>query len=147
MDKNSYLIQLSRSEDTDFGRVEFANQSEPQKVFSAIWALESEVNSGGFLHYFASWEFDTANFAPVALLAIGAESCANIVERALHSLTDSTLPNSHEACEQLVASLTDEDRKKFELLDSEFFNYPDNLTELLFEYVAAHPTTFGPVPR
>lgn len=147
MDKNAYLIQLSESEGTDFGRVKFVNQSEPQKVFSAIWALESEVNSGGFLHYFTSWEFDTANFALVALHTIGAQTCASIVERALQTLSDSPLPSSREDCEQLVASLSEEDKKKFETLDSEFFSYPDNLTELLFEYVASNPAAFGPTPK
>jgi len=54
MNKNSFLIQLSESPRTDFGRVAFAEQSEPQKVFSSIWALESQVNNGGFLQYFGS---------------------------------------------------------------------------------------------
>ena len=52
MDKNHYLIELSEGERTDFGRVDFEEQPEPQKVFSAIWELESEVNNGGFDQYF-----------------------------------------------------------------------------------------------
>jgi hypothetical protein len=48
MNKNSFLINLSESTRTDFGRADFANESPVQKVFSAVWALESEVNSGGF---------------------------------------------------------------------------------------------------
>lgn len=39
MDKNHFLINLSESKRTDFGRVDFAAQSEAQKVFSAIWSL------------------------------------------------------------------------------------------------------------
>jgi len=50
MDKNSCLIQLAESDRTDFGRVDFLLQPHDQRVFSAIWALESEVNSGGFSH-------------------------------------------------------------------------------------------------
>jgi hypothetical protein len=30
-------------------------------------------------------------------------------------------------------------------LDEEFIAYPDNLTDLLFEYVASHPDAFGDV--
>ncbi len=52
MDKNSYLIDLSESIRTDFGRVDFAAQSYEQRVFSAIWALESQVNNGGFVEFF-----------------------------------------------------------------------------------------------
>jgi Domain of unknown function (DUF4375) len=50
--KNHILINLSSSEKTSFGKEDFADQSLPQKVFSAIWAIESEVNNGGFSQYF-----------------------------------------------------------------------------------------------
>ena len=49
MNKNDILINLSESENTRFGNEDFALQTLPQKVFSAIWAVESEVNNGGFL--------------------------------------------------------------------------------------------------
>ena len=147
MNKNNYLIDLSESEHTDFGRIDFADQSEPQKVFSAIWALESQVNSGGFLDYFISSDFDTANFAPTALRSIGAQACARVVERALHALSALPLPDSQEACEELVSSLSDGAREQFETFDSDFMAYPDNLTELLFAYVASHPEAFGPIPK
>ena len=45
-DKNEALIRLSESAGADFGRVAFDAQSAPQKVFSAIWQLESLVNIG-----------------------------------------------------------------------------------------------------
>ena len=43
-EKNRLLIELSESVRTDFGKVDFRSQSFPQKIFSAIWDLESEVN-------------------------------------------------------------------------------------------------------
>jgi len=147
MDKNNYLIDLSESDHTDFGRVQFSDQSEPQKVFSAIWALEGQVNNGGFLQYFVSWDFDTAEFAPEALRRIGADSCSAIVSRALRALTPDALPTSREACESLVEALSDEASDQFDALDSEFFAYPDNLTELLYAFVAANPEAFGPTPQ
>jgi hypothetical protein len=39
LDKNAFLISLSESDRTDFGRVDFAIQSQRQKVFSAVWGL------------------------------------------------------------------------------------------------------------
>jgi hypothetical protein len=56
MNKNDILINLSESENTRFGKEDFALQSLPQKVFSAIWAVESEVNNGGFSQYFSGSE-------------------------------------------------------------------------------------------
>lgn len=147
MNKNAYLIELSESDQTDFGRVDFANQPEQQKVFSAVYDLESQVNNGGFLQYFGSSDDNAAEFAPKALRAIGANRCADIVDRALRTLSPSQLPSSSSTCAELVDALSDEDREPFDALDSEFYCYPDNLTDLLFAYVAAYPTVFGPTPH
>lgn len=144
MNKNKLLIQLSESKRTDFGRVAFSQQSFPQRVFSAIWALESEVNNDGFLSYFASWQFETANFAPAALHQIGAHACADLVEQALKTLSPNPLANSQTECERLVDSLDYQARARFEKPDEEFIAYPYKLTELLFAFVSDHPDVFGP---
>jgi hypothetical protein len=146
MDKNKILIDLSESTRTDFSRVEFSTQSEPQRVFSAIWALESQVNSGGFLHYFESLDGETAEYAPSALRAIGAQTCAEIVERALRTLSPSALPASQPDREKLIGMVSESARDQLADLDTQFLAYPDNLTDHLFTYVAAHPDSFGPVP-
>lgn len=147
MDKNGFLISLSESEQTDFGRVDFDEQSQPQKVFSAIWALESQVNNGGFAQYFESSDGETANFAPTALRAIEAHKCADIVQRALRAVSTDPLPASADDRERVLSGLPETAREQLEALDQEFFTYPDNLTELLFAYVAARPDTFGRIPE
>jgi hypothetical protein len=38
MDKNAFLIELSESDRTDFGRVNFSDQSEDQKVLTTAWS-------------------------------------------------------------------------------------------------------------
>ena len=73
MDKNPYLINLSESPKTDYGKRDFAEQRHEQKVFSAIWELESLVNNGGFKGYFGNGA-ETASFATTALLDVGAIS-------------------------------------------------------------------------
>jgi hypothetical protein len=104
------------------------------------------VNNGGFLQYFESWSGESANFAPPALRAIGAEVCANIVQRALAAVSPDPLPDDQDERARLLESVPDTTRSALEDLDSEFFSYPDDLTELLFTYVAAHPDAFGDVP-
>lgn len=144
MNKNSYLIALSESERSDFGRIDFLDQSPEQRVFSAVWALESEVNNGGFSQYFGSANGETANFAPAALKTIGADACAEIVSRAVRIVAPSgMLPFEQVMRAELVESLSDELASQLDLLDAEFYAYPDNLTELLYAYVSAHPATFG----
>lgn len=142
-DRNGFLISLSESIRTDFGRVEFSLQPEAQKVFSAIWALESEVNNGGFEQYFLN-AGDNAAYAPLALQRIGAHRCAAIVSRALAVLGPGPLPAGQAAREELILSMSDEALEELSTLDSKFFEYPDNLTELLFEFVRANPEAFGP---
>ena len=128
MDKNSYLIDLSESDRTDFGRVDFSAQGYEQRVFSAIWALESQVNNGGFIQFFDNEDPLVVSFAPDALRAIGADRCAEIVGRAV------ALAPSRESGQAA---------KQLDSLDSAFYEYPDNLTELLFGYVSANEEIFG----
>ena len=146
MDKNLFLIDLSESDRTDFGRVDFALQRPEQRVFSAIWALESQVNNGGFAQYFVSHDGDTASSAPDALRAIGADQCAAIVEKALKLATPGgVLPAAQTDREMLLDALPPDVVEQLETIDAEFFSYPDNLTELLFEYVSKRPFVFGRV--
>ena len=144
MDKNRYLIELSESPRTDFGKRDFAEQRHEQKVFSAIWELESLVNNGGFRGYFGN-NAETAGFAPTALLAVGARQCAAIVSEAL-ALVPKPLPTDHDACWKIMHSLPEPVAVQLASLDERFFAYPDDLTYLLFAFVAAHPDVFGPTP-
>lgn len=145
MDKNGFLVDLSESDRTDFGKVNFDSQPEEQKVFSAIWTLESEVNNGGFLQYFENDGGETVNFAPTALRRIGANTCADIVQRAIQTVSGTAIPSDTHAWETLLEEINDEASEKLDGLDSEFFKYPDDLTELLFEFVREHPDAFGSV--
>ncbi len=145
MDKNKFLIALSESDRTDLLRVEFSQQCEEQKVFSAIWELESEVNNGGFEQYFCNDSGETADFAPIALARIGAAKCAAIMARALRIVSAGPLPIDRAARCDLVSSPGETALEGLAALDSEFFEYPDDLTELLFEFVRTHPDKFGPV--
>ncbi|WP_296892026.1 DMP19 family protein [Thiobacillus sp.] len=145
MDKNAYLIELSEGGQTSFGRIDLREQSEEQQVFSAIWELESQVNNGGFAQYFSSADGHTAHFAVAALKRIGASRCADIVARALRTATSGALPDEQTTRVQIINDLNQQAQEVLESLDQEFFSYPDNLTELLFEFVRCKPQFFGAI--
>jgi len=145
--KNHILIGLSTSDKTQFGKQAFAQQSTPQKVFSAIWALESEVNNGGFSQYFLNDSCETASFVSEALETIGAPKTADICRRAIASAFPAGLPKNPEDISSAAADFSDEVMEALEPLDNEFFEYPHNLTNLLFAYVSKHPEEFGKLPR
>lgn len=147
MNKNNYLIELSESEYTDIGRVDFVDQPQPQKVFSAIWELESQINNGGFDQYFRYVEPASIAFATSALRAIGANACAAIVQRAQTHVFGSQLPLSQDDSNERLDALGDDAQAQLNEIDQAFFAYPNNLTELLFAYVASYPETFGPIPN
>jgi hypothetical protein len=41
VDKNAFLIELSESERSMFGKVDFGELPRPQQVFSAVYGLEA----------------------------------------------------------------------------------------------------------
>jgi len=146
MDKNGILINLSESEKTDFGKKAFALQSVPQKVFSAIWAVESEVNNGGFSQYFYNGSAESASFVVEALETIGAPKTADICKRAIAAAFPTGLPQDWKNIRPAAADFSDDVLEKLEPLDQEFFGYPHDLTGLLFAYVSGHQEEFGKLP-
>jgi len=124
MNKNRILIDLSESDKTKFGKLEFAEQSLPQRVFSAIWALESEVNNGGFPQYFLNSSAESASFVVQALETIGAPETASICKRAIATAFPSGLPTTVEAIRSVAAGFPDEILEMLEPLDQEIFCLP-----------------------
>lgn len=145
--KNHVLIGLSESERTKFGKEDFASQSVPQKVFSALWEVESEVNNGGFSQYFVNSSAESAHFLVDALRTIGAPKTADICQRAIAAAFPAGLPKSEEAIRSAAADFSDDMLEKLEPIDQEFFSYPHNLTDLLFAHVSRHPEEFGNLPN
>ena len=145
--KNNILISLSESDKTQVGKKDFATQSTPQRVFSSIWALESEVNNGGFSQYFLNDSSETAAFVAEALDTIGAPRTADVCRRAIATAFPAGLPPSAEAISTAAADFSDDVLEQLQPLDNEFFAYPHNLTDLLFAYVSKHPEEFGELPK
>ena len=143
MRKDVILIHLAESENTRFGKEDFALQSFPQKVFSAIWDIEAEVNNGGFSQYFGNNSAETSPFVIEALRTIGAPGTAAICERAIIAAFPSGLPVSVEAIHAAASDFSDEVLEQLDDLDQEFFSYPHDLTDLLFNYVSEHSEEFG----
>ena len=144
---NGILIALSESDRTKFGKDDFNAQSLPQKVFSAIWAVESEVNNGGFSQYFSNNSCETAGFVAEALETIGAPKTADICRRAIAAAFPTGLPPTPETISSAASDFSDEKEDKLNALDNEFFQYPHDLTQLLFAYVSKHPEEFGELPK
>ena len=129
-----------------FGKEDFESQSFPQKVFSAVWALESEVMNGGFLQYFQNASAESAPFVAEALDTIGAIETAAMCRRAMEAAFPKGLPASADAIRSDAEDFPEDVLKALDTLDGEFFKYPNDLTSLLLAFVSTHPEEFGPLP-
>ena len=105
--------------------------------------MESEVNNGGFSQYFFNSSNESAGFVAEALETVGAPNTADICRRAIEAGFPAGLPNSKQAIRSAAVDFSDEVLGKLEQLDQEFYSYPHNLTDLLFNYVSMHPEEFG----
>lgn len=79
--------------------------------------------------------------------AVGAPQTADICRRAIACAFPAGLPASPEAISEAAVHLSGETREELESLDSEFFGYPHDLTQLLFAYVSKNPDEFGALPQ
>jgi len=139
MNKNQIPSELWESQRTQWANEEFAIQSIPQKMFSAVWSIESEVNNGGFAQYFPNSSSETAAFVAEALDTIGAPKASNICRRAIAAAFPRGLPGDSETISTMATEFPEEVLETLESLDQGFFEYPHDLTELLFKYASQHP--------
>ena len=147
MTKGHILIRLSESDHVQFGKKKFELQSFPQKVFSAVWSVESEVNNGGFWQYFVNDSAETTSFVVEALRTVGAAQTADICQRALAAAFPEGVPGSTEEIRVGANSLSASALERLDELNQEFFSYPNNLNDLLFAYVLKYPEEFGKLPQ
>jgi hypothetical protein len=143
LNKNNFLIELSESTRTSFGKVDFASQTAVQKVFSTIWDVESEVNNGGFKQYFCNSSAETAHSLVSALMEIKAPKTAAICSQALALVFPTSLPTTRQGINDAASQMDHKTELALEKLDSEFLKYPHDLTELLYDFVCLHPDEFS----
>ena len=134
-EKNKQLVALSENPAAQFWKVSYQELTPAGRVFVSVWELESEVNNGGFLQYFFNSSGDNAGHCASALEKIGALNVAALVKQAI-SVFDNGEPSPDSAVRQpQVENFSEIQKKYLDELDQKFFKYPDNLTELLFDFV------------
>lgn len=112
--------------------VAFEHLAQVDQVLVSIWALEGDVNNGGFHQYYFNTSGDTAYYAPVALRAIGALAAAGIVERANQKFGADGPPISRERRQEALSVFPAE---LWDDLDREFYAYPDDISALLQRFL------------
>lgn len=114
--------------------VGFESLSEIDRILVVVWALEADVNNGGFHQYYFNSSGDTAQYAPTALRAVGAPIMGGIVENANSLFGPGGPPTSRDKRQQALFALTEE---LWDDLDRQFQLYPEDLSSLLEQFLAA----------
>jgi hypothetical protein len=135
---NHRLIKLTENPHFRMGRADFQVLSLPERVFMAVWDLETQVNNGGFRQYFLNNSGRLTCEVVGALRTIGAESAAAIVQQPIAAVGENLPWHDDPARQAEIKALSTEIRDKLDSLTQRFFLYPDNLTALLYRYVCRH---------
>jgi hypothetical protein len=122
-----------------FERVGASGLSEPQLYYLTLSGLDAEVRNGGFTQYFFNSAGDLAGRAVDAAGAIGATEAARIIRKAVALFgPGGPAPDRDARMNQLSAI----EHEALEELDTQYYDCPDDLRELLPMYVARHPDEF-----
>ncbi len=128
--KSAIQSALDRLDDMGFEALQ-----EPEKVLVTIWAMEGEVNNGGFEQFFFNSAGDLAFYGPEALRAIGADTMAELAEKANSVFGEAGPSKDLEERRELLLSLGEKYNGFLDKIDVQFFEYPDDLTSLMEKYV------------
>jgi hypothetical protein len=109
------------------------------RVFLAIWALEAELNSGGFSQWMFNSSGDHAELAVAGLREVGADRAASVCERFFAMLSGGKpLADRNARQEQLDAAGAALGDAAFEAacqaLEHEFYGLEDELRDRLWAF-------------
>ncbi len=135
IEAEAFLISLSERL-WPIANERFCDLSPSEQIFILVWELEAEVNNGGFNQFFFNSAGDRAGRTAAALRTIGAERAASIVDKAISLFPDG--PPADRSLRQDLLLALDPDITLFQELDAAFYTYPDNLSNLLYNFVVKH---------
>jgi hypothetical protein len=133
---DNHINSLLRPDD-DLNRL-----TQPQKNFYYIQELEREVNNGGFSQYFYNSSGDYAHETILALKAIEAENTVKILKSAINEFPDHLVPKDRVKRQEMLSKIEGKAEEIWSNLDSEFYTYPDDLSELNIVYIKKNKKAF-----
>lgn len=136
------LFKVSEFVFDRYAKVGYERLSRPEKLFVCLWGLEGEVNNGGFHQYYFNSSGDHALDTEEFLKAIGANHTADLVKQA-NALFGAAGPSPERFVRQKQLDVIgDVKTKKMDEIEKEFFEYKDQLGQLLEAYVSKNAEAF-----
>jgi len=116
--------------------------NDSQRVLLIIENLEREVNNGGFHQFYINSSGNYANETIDALTRIGALKTAEIVRTANSEFKNGLVPTDRGKRFSEVQNIAQKAEKNWSKCNLDFYEYEDNLTELLISFVIQHKNDF-----
>jgi hypothetical protein len=116
-------------------KVGFEKLTESEKILATVWTFAAEVANHGFVKYYSREAGDTAFYAPAALTRIGASDLAAIAAKANGVFGAAGPPEERQFRLGRVRALDEGARKSLEALETQFFDSPEDVDELLEAYL------------
>ena len=141
---NNFLVAMSvyLAKKCAYGE-EFDRLSDAEQVFYICDEVAQEVNNGGFSQYLYNSSGDHAHRAVECMNTIGAKKMAKICEKAFSAFGEPIPQNMEERETFLDETFTDKITEKLEKCDDQFYDYPDDLDALCYQYIQANREQFS----
>ena len=142
-DPTRFAIALSNHVYGREGPGGFSGLSEAEQTVYCIDGLEREVNNGGFAQFFFNSAGDQARETVAALRRIGAAHTAELVERAMGPFGPTGPSADRDERATQLDRIGDSAEALWYELDDGFYEYKDDLTDLLRSYVRSRRDQFA----
>ena len=134
-DSEEYLGDVSDAVLARLQQKGWSALSPAEQQFVCVWKFEGEVDNGGFNEFYASEAGDHAAATVTALESIGAKHTAAIVRKG-NALFGPTGPAAVRAVRQArLESIAASRESELADLDAAYYEYRDNLSQLLHAFV------------
>ncbi|GAO43338.1 DMP19 family protein [Flavihumibacter petaseus] len=142
-DTNGSIIELDNfiGELCEYGD-DISKLTDYQKSFYLNQNLEREINNGGFNQYFRNSSGDNAHETILSLKAIGADSTADILQKAINQFPNKNVPKDRDERTVIVEQIEETADEVWSDLDQKFHEYEDDLNTLNIEYVKKYKEFF-----
>jgi hypothetical protein len=118
----------------------FDSLSPAEQVVYCIWWLEGEVNNGGFHQFFFNSSEDFYSETSAALLRIGATKTNDLLETACRLAFAGSPSKDNTARQSALDSRGDKLVDDLYELDRRFYEYEEDLPQLVNQYIGADGT-------
>ncbi len=116
--------------------------TQKETYIACVFIFDQELNNGGFDQFFWNSSGDRTQITLDGLRAIGADKTADLLKSAMAIFPDGIIPEDRNKRQEIMDSIEDKTSDSWEQLDNKFYDYEDDLTELIIEYIKKNRKEF-----